>query len=395
MFYIPKILIVDDRPENLFVIEQTIKDMKVDIVKAENGNEALKATLNHDFALAILDVQMPNMDGYELAEFLRSEEKTKLMPIIFLSAVYSDDLHVFKGYQSGAVDFITKPFDPNVLISKINVFIELDRQRRVLEDVNEQLVIEVIERKKTEEKLREQQGMLSELNATKDKFFSILARDLRNPFNNIFGFAKLIADNLETLEPEKIKYHLDYIISTSKQMNSLMENLLVWSKTQIGKMSYNPQKILLKPTLMEQITIYNSSIKQKNISVDIQIPDELNLTMDLNMLMIILRNLLSNAVKFNREGGFIKITCNIIENEQIGNKMVEVCFEDGGIGIEAKLLPEIFKIESHSSHIGSSGQSGSGLGLIICKELVGLNHGKISVESEIGIGSKFCFCIPV
>jgi len=127
-----KILIVDDKPRNLYALAQVLKESGAEIIKAENGNDALTATLHHDFALAMFDVQMPEMDGYELAELMRGEERTKRIPIIFLSAVYSDEYHIFKGYRSGAVDFITKPYNPAVLMSKVHVFLQLDSQKREL-----------------------------------------------------------------------------------------------------------------------------------------------------------------------------------------------------------------------------------------------------------------------
>ena len=130
---VPKILIVDDKPENIFSLEQILADVETQLITATNGNEALISSLNHDFALALIDVQMPEMDGYELAELLRSEKKTRTLPILFISAVYSSDYHIFKGYETGAVDFLIKPFDDKILISKINVFLDLYRQKRELE----------------------------------------------------------------------------------------------------------------------------------------------------------------------------------------------------------------------------------------------------------------------
>ncbi len=134
-----KILIVDDKPQNLFVLEKILCETEAQIITTHNGNEALQAALEHDFALAILDVQMPEMDGYELAELMRGMGKTKHLPIIFLSAVYSDDFHVFKGYESGAVDFMTKPFNDLILLSKVRVFLELDKQKRQLLELIERL----------------------------------------------------------------------------------------------------------------------------------------------------------------------------------------------------------------------------------------------------------------
>lgn len=146
----PKILIVDDKPTNLYALERVLKDINADVIKAENGNDALISTLNNDFSLAILDVQMPEMDGYELAEYIRSEERTKYLPIIFLSAVYSDDYHVFKGYQSGAIDFITKPFNPQILINKVELFLQMHHQKKELE-------LSKLELQDTVEKLKKSQ----------------------------------------------------------------------------------------------------------------------------------------------------------------------------------------------------------------------------------------------
>jgi serine phosphatase RsbU (regulator of sigma subunit)/DNA-binding response OmpR family regulator len=140
MKYKPKILIVDDRRENLYTLENVLKGIDAEVIKADNGNDALIATLNNEFALAILDVQMPGMDGYELAELMRGEAETKYLPIIFLSAVFSDDFHIFKGYDAGAVDFITKPFNPDVLLAKVRIFLELYNQRISLEKHQRELL---------------------------------------------------------------------------------------------------------------------------------------------------------------------------------------------------------------------------------------------------------------
>src|SRR5680860_65848 len=139
MYVKPKLLIVDDRPENLVALKTVLKDVHIELVEATNGNDALKATLHHDFALALLDVQMPEMDGYELAGILREEEKTANLPFIFISAVYTDNLNVFKGYKKGAFSFITKPFQPEILINKVKFFIDKYQQEIALFELNEEL----------------------------------------------------------------------------------------------------------------------------------------------------------------------------------------------------------------------------------------------------------------
>ena len=132
-----KILIVDDKPANLFSLAQILKEVDAEIIQCTNGNDALIASLQHDFVLALLDVQMPDMDGYELAAFLRSEEKTRELHIIFISAIYSSEFHVFKGYEAGAVDFLTKPYNPKILINKVRVFLALDNQKCLLQEAND------------------------------------------------------------------------------------------------------------------------------------------------------------------------------------------------------------------------------------------------------------------
>src|SRR5512136_1145884 len=163
----PKILIVDDKPENLYAMERVLQKLDVEIIQATSGAQALQLALEHDFFAAIVDVQMPEMDGYELVELLRGNEATETLPVIFVSAIYSDEYHHRKGYEAGAVDFMSKPFVPEILLSKVKVFVDLYRQRRALEE-------EVQRRRQAEAALQEANLALSKLNADKDKLLSII-----------------------------------------------------------------------------------------------------------------------------------------------------------------------------------------------------------------------------
>ncbi len=397
-----KILIVDDRPANLYALENVLRDVDVTVIKANNGNEALISTLNHDFSLAILDVQMPEMDGYELAELLRSEEKTRFMPVIFLSAVFSDDFHVFKGYKSGAVDFITKPFNPDILLNKVKVFLELDRknaelklQHTKLEELintlnitNTKLQGEIDERTIAEIKLRESEKMLKELNATKDKFFSIVAHDLKNPFNTLIGFSNLLLNTGLNLSEEKKTNYLELIYKASKRGYSLLENLLEWSRSQTGRLEIKPQEFVLKQSIKECMNLHYSSAEKKFVSLTEQIDDTTKVFADVNMFTTVMRNLISNAIKFTPENGKIDITAIEKETE------VQINVSDTGLGVSKESKEKLFRIDVNHSTPGTNQEQGTGLGLILCKEFIEKNKGKIWVESVLGGGSIFSFTLP-
>ena len=217
----PKILTVDDKPQNLYALEKLLGKLGVEIFRTTSGFEALELTLEHEFCLAIVDVQMPEMDGYELVELLRGNPSTASLPVIFVSAIFSDEFHHRKGYDAGAVDFLSKPFSPEILLSKVNVFLDLYRQRIKLQELVDQL--------------NEANTRLTGLIATKDKFFSIVAHDLRGPFNPLLGLAELMSITADTARPDEIKEMADSIFRTAKNIHNLLENLLQWSRLERGQ----------------------------------------------------------------------------------------------------------------------------------------------------------------
>ena len=303
----PKILIVDDRPENLFALESILDELDVELVKVNSGNDALKATLNNRFALAILDVQMPGMDGYELARLLRNSEKTMFIPIIFLSAVYSDDFHIFKGYKSGALDFLTKPHNPEILIEKAKIFLEQYRDKNKLEvlvnelkETNEKLQLEISQRKKAEEQvnasLKEKEVLLKEVH--------------HRVKNNMQVISSLLNLQAKRYDDKKVIDILSESRNRIKSMALIHEGL--YQTKDFANITFAEYVKSLVTHLMR-----SNGVDTDSISTDIDIKDIL-LGIDTSIPCgLILNELVSNSLKHAfREGvkGEIRISMKKIDD---------------------------------------------------------------------------------
>ncbi len=249
--------------------------------------------------------------------------------------------------------------------------------------------IDITERKKTEESLRDSEAQLKKTNTTKDKLFSIIAHDLRSPFNNIIGLSELLIGNEKENHIAQSEKYAGLINSSAKNTLVLLDNLLNWAKSQTGQLSFNPAKISLSSLVDEIIENSNSRVFLKNISLNAIQPGEVEVYADENMVMTILRNLISNAIKFTNPGG--KINVIVIP----GTKQVEVSVSDNGVGMNEEKLSTLFNISSNATSPGTANEKGSGLGLVLCKEFVEKLGGNIWVESEEGAGSVFKFTLPL
>jgi PAS domain S-box-containing protein len=243
-------------------------------------------------------------------------------------------------------------------------------------------------RKLAEEKLAKYHNQLKELNATKDKLFSIIAHDLRSPFSTILGFSELLFENIRKVDIETSLEYIEQINSTAKQTLLQLENLLAWAKTQTGQIYFNPENLQLQNIIQEVVDPLNSSAILKNIILDYSISNSIVVFADHNMLQAVLRNLVSNGIKFTNFGGSIFIEVVTKQN------LVEITVSDNGVGMDEETCDKLFRIDTTIVTTGTANERGSGFGLILCKEFVEHNGGKIWAKSKIGKGSKFIFTLP-
>jgi len=230
---------------------------------------------------------------------------------------------------------------------------------------------------------------LNELNKTKDKFFSIIGHDLGNQFNIIVGFLEVLVTDFKKLDSGKVEHHLTNIYNSSKQAFNLLENLLTWARMQTNRIHYNPEKFIISKKIDESLELLIGASTKKNIHIEVFSEEEINVSADINMFSTVFRNLVANAIKFTRENGKISIQIRKKDN------FCEICVKDNGVGISQEDIQKIFRIDSKHKTVGTSGEKGTGLGLILCKEFAEKNGGQISVRSVPGEGSEFCFTLPL
>jgi signal transduction histidine kinase len=366
----PKILLVDDKTENLIALETVLKDLNLELIRATSGNEALKHTLNHKFALALIDIQMPEMDGYELATILREEEKTANLPFIFISGIYTDHINIFKGYEKGAFSFITKPFEPEILLNKVKLFVDIHQHEFTLKQLNEDL----------EEKNNE----LNNLNKELEAFSYSVSHDLRAPLRSINGYSQiLLEEHTNGLDEEMVRL-LKTISANARKMTDLIDNLLSFSK--LGKREVNKGQVdmnLLVNSVVEELKITNGGIKAK-WKID-QLP---NCYGDYHLIKQVMINLISNAVKYSskKEEPVIEIGVQSRQGHQI------YFVKDNGAGFDMKYVEKLFgvfqRLHRHTEF------EGTGVGLATVHRIITKHHGKIWAEAALGEGAAFYFTIP-
>jgi signal transduction histidine kinase len=363
----PKILIVDDKPENLVALERLLKNLGVRLYKALSGNEALKLTLHNDFALALLDIQMPGMDGYDLAEILRSDDKTASLPFIFISAIYTDHINIFKGYEKGAFSYITKPFEPKILINKVEFFIEKYRQEHALTKA-----YTILERKVDE---------LKTLNEELDAYSYSVAHDLKSPLRAISSYSEILYSKVKNESDKEGQQIVERIRNISKGMSTLIDDILDLSRlNKFEKKNQNINMGDLFTTVFEEL---KNNVKKRNIKF--VKGDMKPVKGDVRMIRQLVTNLLSNALKYTRTKKTTLIEVGGIEME---NEYVYFV-EDNGVGFNDKYKNKLFHVFERLHK--PSEFEGNGVGLAICKRVVKRHNGRIWAESKLNKGTTFYF----
>jgi two-component system, sensor histidine kinase and response regulator len=377
------ILVADDAPENLQIIADALKSTSINhkIIRAVNGRILCELAIKRTPDLIITDWEMPEMNGIEAIKFMKSNSITKDIPVIMCTGIMITSESLKFALDSGAVDFIRKPIDSIELQARVYSMLKLADSYITIKEQNAALGLQ-------KEEIKNQRDELQLANATKDKFFSIIAHDLRNPFNTLLGMSELIIDSLKIKDYEKAKILSNYLYQTSNSAYQLLENLLTWSHCQSGKIEFNPNEINIKEALDYSLLLMVGSAQVKNIQLYSKLEHDLIVYADNDMLLTIIRNLITNAIKFSNNGDSIFI------NAKESNGFIIVNITDTGIGMDEKMVKGLFNIASKSKSQGTANEPGTGLGLILCKEFVEKHGGSIWVESTEGIGSSIYFSLP-
>ena len=386
-----KLLIVDDLPENLLALEALIKREDRSVYKALSADEALSLLLQHEFAMAILDVQMPGMNGFELAELMRGTEKTKNIPIIFVSAAGRELNYAFKGYESGAVDFLHKPLDIHAVKSKVNVFVDLYRQSKAMKQQVEAL----------EQARREQEALLQQLQSTqleleqavrmRDDFMSIVAHEVRTPLNGLILETQLrkmhlARDNAAAFTLDKMHAMVDRDERQIKSLIRLIEDMLDVSRIRTGKLSIRPERFDLVQLVSNLLQNFAQQIEAAETEVSFTASGPVEGYWDEFRIEQVVSNLLTNALRY---GGRSPIQVRVYREGD--EARVEV--QDRGIGISEENQKRIFQQFERVS--AKTVVAGLGLGLFISEQIVAAHGGSIVVESQINEGALFRVCLPI
>ncbi|HAW58193.1 MAG TPA: hypothetical protein DCX03_04125 [Bacteroidales bacterium] len=358
------VLIVDDNENNLVYLQNILQRADISCKTTTQGKECLNLCMNDPPSLILLDVMMPEMNGYEVCKRLKESEITRDIPVIFISALISKE-DILKGFEMGGVDYITKPFHKEEVLARVKAHLTIVTQQKKLELMNREL---------------------KEALAVRDRLFSIISHDLIGPILNIENALKLLIE--ERLSVEERFDFLQESLNAASSTLDLLKNLLSWAKNQIEGIDYNPHNVDVSIIIGDILNLFQRMQKEKKIDIINHIQESLICFADENMLHLIFRNLISNALKYSYEGGKIEI----LHHNERDSMVFEIM--DKGKGIATEEVEKILDPIQFYSTPGTAYEKGHGLGLRLCKEFIEIHGGELKIISEPGKGSIFRFSIP-
>lgn len=366
------ILIVDDSPENIISLKKVLEKNNFEVDTASSGEEALKKVLKNSYVLIILDVQMPGMDGFEVAETISGYSKAKETAIIFLSAATPNINLITRGYSSGALDYISKPVDMNILLLKVKTFYRIYEQSRALNEMQTKLLKEIEYRKEAEKK--------------KDEFISIASHELKTPVTSVKGYLQLLERSINKGETENIKTRIHKVQNQVEKLNLLIADLLDISKIESGKLMFNMKYFECSSLINHLLEVMQQANPQINFVVENKVNQEIY--GDEMRIEQVLVNFITNAIKYSPGTHEIHITSEIRDHQ------LYCSVRDFGIGMseehQKKIFDKFYRVEESSERF-----QGLGIGLYICREIIERHNGTIGVKSILDQGSEFYFTIPV
>jgi two-component system, sensor histidine kinase and response regulator len=354
-----QILVVDDNQANLKVVGNVLKELGYKITLALSGENALKIIDEHEIDLILLDIMMPEMDGFEVCQKIKASKEHHDIPVIFLTAK-NQTTDLVEGFKAGGVDFITKPFSREELIVRVNNHLELAASKK----------------------------KIVRMNKTRDKLYSIIAHDIRSPLSGIAQTVDAIADGY--LKPENKEFteiFKDLQVRTSETLN-LLGNLLEWTRAQGYSLNLEHKKVNMHSVVTESINFINGVAKKKGIQIQQNTQEDDTAFCDKNTINTAFRNLISNAVKFSHEGGEINISSKKV------NHQIQFFVKDNGTGILPEIMNQILNEEQHVTTKGTNNERGIGLGLLMVKDFLKMNNGTFTIESTLGAGTVVSIMLP-
>lgn len=352
------VLIIDDELLQISLLIDYLNKQGIRILKSSNGRDGMALAVEHLPDMILLDILMPEMDGFETCQCLKALPATQDIPVIFMTALSSPE-HIVRGFEVGAIDYISKPFSKEEVMARMMTHLSLLRQRREL----------------------------AEANAMKDAFFATISREMRNALVPIIGLSSLLDDKqIQEQQIHKVAHTLrEYV----EHVHKLLENLLYWANLQMNKVPFRRDVFDVQHVVLEVKNQFRQLARYKEIVLEDEIAEKTMVYADQEMCRIILKNLLMNAIMFTPHGGTIWLAANYSDT------MISIRISDTGVGISQVNLRKLFQIDKKFSTAGTDGEHGSGFGLIVSKTLVEKLGGAISIESEVGKGTTVRFTLPL